>query len=90
MSQFICPHCGEKGISLWTKMWLGPGVLATCKCCEKKVSVPNKAMFAIIPMLIAVLIAQESDAVLVKAGFFSLGLLVAIVFHIKMTPLVAK
>lgn len=90
MSQFKCPHCGEKGISLWTKMWLGPGVLATCGCCERKVSVPNKAMLAIIPMLVAVLIAQESETVLVKAGFFSLGLLVSILLHTKMTPLVAK
>ncbi|MFT5599446.1 MAG: hypothetical protein ACI9YO_000146 [Gammaproteobacteria bacterium] len=90
MIQFKCPHCGEKGISLWTKMWLGPGVLAACTGCEKKVSVPNKAMFAIIPMLLAILIAQESDAVLVEVGFFILGLLVSLAFHIKMTPLVAK
>jgi hypothetical protein len=54
------------------------------------VSVPNKAMFAIIPMLLAVLIAQESDTVLAEAGFFILGVLVSLVLHIKMTPLVAK
>ena len=90
MSKFSCPHCGEKGISLWTKIWLGPGVLATCKCCEKKVSVPYKAMFVLIPMLLAILIAQGSDSVLLKAGFFILGLLVSLALHIKMTPLVAK
>jgi hypothetical protein len=90
MSKFTCPHCEEKGISLWTKMWLGPGVLATCKSCEKKVSVSNKAMFALIPMLFAILIAQNSDSMLFKAGFFILGLLVSLVLHIKMTPLVAK
>jgi len=90
VSQFICPHCAGKGISLWVKIWLGPGVLATCICCEQKVSVPNKAMFAIIPMLLAVLIAQESDTVLAEAGFFILGVLVSLVLHIKMTPLVAK
>ena len=90
MSKFICPHCGEKGISLWNKMWLGPGVLATCKSCEKKVSVSNKAMFAMIPMLFAILMAQGSETVLVKASFFTLGILVSLVLHIKMTPLVAK
>ena len=71
-------------------MWLGPGVLATCKCCEKKVSVSNKAMFAIVPMLLAILIAQNSDSVLFKTGFFILGLLVSLVLHIKMAPLVAR
>ncbi len=90
MNQFTCPHCAEKGISLWAKMWLGPGVLATCTGCEKKVSVPNKAMLAIIPMLLAILIAQESDGVLVEVGFFILGLLVSLALHIKMTPLIAK
>ena len=80
----------EKGISLWTKMWLGPGVLATCECCKKKVSVPNKAMFAVIPMLLAILIAQESDSLLVEVGFFILGLLVSLALHIKMIPEVAR
>jgi len=69
---------------------MGPGVLATCTRCEKKVSVPNKAMLAILPMLLAILIAQESDAVLVEAGFFILGLLVSLTVHITMTPLIAK
>ena len=90
MIKFNCPHCGEKEISLWTKMWLGPGVLATCKSCDKKVSVPTKAMLAIIPMLIAILIAQESDKVLVEAGFFILGFLVSLALHIKITPLVSR
>lgn len=90
MNQFVCPHCGEKGISFWTKMGLGPGVLATCRSCDKKVSVPNKAMFALIPMLFAIVIGQESDTVLVKAGFFMLGFLVSLALHIKMTPLVAR
>ena len=90
MSRFICPHCQEKGISLWTKMWLGPGVQATCKCCDKKVSVPNKAMFAVIPMLLAILIAQDSESVLFETGFFMLGLLVSITLHIKLTPLIAR
>lgn len=90
MSQFICPHCAEKGISLWAKIWLGPGVVATCSSCEQKVSVPNKSMFAIIPMLLAVLIAQESNTVLAEAGFFILGVLVSLALHIKVTPLVAK
>lgn len=90
MSKFKCPHCGEKAISLRTKMWLGPGVLASCSYCEKKVSVSNKAMFAMIPMLLAILMAQGSDTVFVKVGFFTLGILVSLVLHIKMTPLVAK
>ncbi len=90
MSKFACPHCDQKGIPFWTKMGLGPGVMATCQCCEKKVSVPNKAMYAIIPMLFAIVIGQESDTVLVKAGFFLLGFLVSLAIHIKMTPLVAR
>lgn len=71
-------------------MGLGPGVLADCKCCGKKVGVSNKAMLVLIPMLFAIIIGQESDAVLVKAGFFLLGFLVSVVLHIKLTPLVAK
>ncbi len=80
----------EKEFSLWTKKWLGSGVLATCECCKKKVSVPNKAMFAVIPMLLAILIAQESDSLLVEVGFFILGLLVSLALHIKMIPEVAR
>jgi hypothetical protein len=34
-----------------------------------KFSALNKAVFAIIPILLAILIAQESDVVLVEAGF---------------------
>lgn len=90
MSQFICPHCSEKGISLWAKIWLGPGTLATCTCCEKKVTMSNKAIFIIISMLFAVLMGQESDTVLVMAGFCILRLLVSLALHIKMTPLVMK
>ena len=81
MNQFICPHCNEKGISFWTKMGLGPGVLATCKSCEKKVSVPNKALFALIPMMIAVLISQETETGLAKAGLFILGVLVSLLLR---------
>ena len=90
MSQFNCPHCNKKGITLWAKMWLGSGVLKTCTCCDKKESVSNKATFAIIPMLFSVLMAQKSDMVLVTSIFFMSGLLVSIVIHIKMTSLVMK
>ncbi len=84
------PRFREKGISLWAKMWLGPGALATCECNKKKVSVPNKAMFAVTPMLLAILIAQESDSLLVEVGFFILALLVSLALHIKMIPVVAR
>jgi hypothetical protein len=46
-----------------------PGVLATSTCCEMKFSASNKVVFAVIAILLAILIAQESDVVLVEAGF---------------------
>ena len=47
-------------------------------------------MFAVTPMLLAILIAQESDSLLVEVGFFILALLVSLALHIKMIPVVAR
>ena len=56
MNRLQCPHCGELGISVLRKCFLGPAVPAKCRFCGKKVGVPYWSIATIIPMLMGMIV----------------------------------
>ena len=50
---FICPHCGEPGITWLQRATLGPAGARVCKRCGQRVSVPWRSNFVVqIPALV--------------------------------------
>lgn len=37
--RYACPHCGEKTISLWRRLFLGPALPTRCSACQQRVGV---------------------------------------------------
>jgi hypothetical protein len=84
---YKCPHCGEYGISMMRKMFLGPAYPATCKVCKKKVGVPYTAMLAGIPFVIAIIIATLVDPIAVKVLLWNGGFILTAIIHMLWVPL---
>ncbi len=40
-AMYLCPHCGQPGISWLRKLFLGQAAPATCKACGQKVGLPR-------------------------------------------------
>ena len=48
----ICPHCGQPGIGILRKHFIGAAVPATCNNCGEKVFNENKkALIAVAPFI---------------------------------------
>ena len=57
MSMHICPHCGGPGLTTARKLFLVPGLPATCRCCTRRIGVSGLAALAGIPLLAGLLLA---------------------------------
>ena len=72
---YACPHCGEPGIGLVRKMFLGPVVSATCRSCRRKVGVPWWSVVWMVPFFVALPLVwpslQEETA---RVAFFAYGI----------------
>jgi hypothetical protein len=50
---YPCPHCGQRTISAWRRLSLGPARPAVCSACGKGVGVPWSALW-LIPLALVV------------------------------------
>jgi hypothetical protein len=70
------------------KMFLGPAVPATCKVCKKKVGVSYTAStLAIIPFVIAMIIAILIDPITVKVLLWIGGAILSTAIYMLWVPL---
>lgn len=85
-----CPHCQHPAMSYVRKSCLGPALSVACKHCGKQVSVSWFAVFAFIPFLVCMLLAEHVGhwwpaALILLAGFG-----VTLVVHEWLVPLVPR
>jgi hypothetical protein len=82
-----CPHCGNPGISILRKFFLGPAAPATCGSCRKRVGVPYTAVLAAIPFFAAMLATPLVEPFPLKVVLLVSGVSVTTIIHMLWTPL---
>ena len=56
MTAFTCPHCGQRGITVWRKLVLGWGRAVPCQYCGLEITVSLlPAVAAVLPVALIVL-----------------------------------
>ena len=85
-----CPICHKQGIPTWRKFCMGSAVPTKCKQCSKKVGVPYSAMLAVVPFIIAILIAWFIPNLILKGIIIVTGIIIMSIFHMKYVPLISK
>ena len=51
---YMCPHCGQPGISFLRRAFLGPLIPATCISCGKQIAIPwGRSFLAVAPFILA-------------------------------------
>lgn len=90
MTAFTCPHCGQRGITVWRKLVLGWGRAVPCQYCGLKITVsPLPAVAAVLPVALIVL-AIGTGWLRDPAAMILLGLLAWISYallHLYVVPL---
>ncbi len=85
---FRCPHCENTGISPLCKAILSPGLLATCKSCNKRSGVRYPSwLLAMLPgssLMIAALFVDSNSA---EWSLNIIGLILMIFISFLFTPL---
>ena len=88
---YLCPHCNKPGISVLRRAYLGPGVPATCTACGAKVGVPwSKSAIALLPFLLAILVAPSMPSLALSVLVWLLGAVAMIVLFFTIVPLIKK
>ncbi len=92
---YPCPHCGQRTISVWRRLGIGPAKPAVCAECGRNVGVPWSALW-LIPLSLVVSRGVRYFA----AGFdpstedYLAGAIVGLVFWawawVKLVPLVKQ
>lgn len=85
-----CPHCKAKAMTSVRKSFLGPAQSTSCRKCGKRVCVSFAAMFALIPFILAIIVADSlfySSPVL-AAGALLAGFVATVYIHVAYAPLV--
>ena len=85
---YQCPHCEKPGITVLRKVFLSPGMPATCKSCGKMIGVTygpwiKAALPGTAVMVGAIFIKSE----LLMYGISLIGFALMIWFHLLMVPL---
>jgi hypothetical protein len=91
MNQLLCPHCGQQGISVGRKLFLGSAIPAICKVCGKKVGVPyGKSFAALIPFFVWIIGRFYININWVEFVSFLVALAISCVLYIKWVPLIKR
>jgi hypothetical protein len=90
MEDLECPHCHNKSISVWTKLFTGPGRTVACPNCQGKVSVPASSIWVAIPAIAGAVAAIFVDSRMTGAVLFVAGTIVTTFLHYKFVPLIAR
>ena len=89
---FTCPHCKKPGISLISKLFMGPPPApSACKACGKEVGVPYSSTIIGILILIAVsVLANWVESNLLKIAIGVATALTMSVIYLKWVPLIPR
>ena len=88
---YLCPHCSKPGISVLRRAFLGPGIPATCTACGAKVGVPRgKIAIALLPFLLAIVIASFMPSLALSALVWLVGAVATFVLSFTIVPLIKK
>jgi hypothetical protein len=88
---YLCPHCNKPGISVLRRACLGPGIPATCTACGAKVGVPwGKSAIALLPFVLAILIAPSMPSMAVSVLVWLVGAVAMFVLFFTIVPLIKK
>lgn len=83
-----CPHCEEQGISVFRKIILSPGLLATCNHCNGDSSVRYSSwLLAIIPGSILMIVALFMKVSAVEWTLNIVGFILLLLVPLFYTPL---
>ncbi len=67
----VCPSCSGKGMSLFRRLYLSPGVPGICQTCGKKLGISYAAIICTVPFLGALYFAEYlSPTLAFLAGTF--------------------
>ena len=87
---YTCPHCQKRAMTWLRKGFLGPLLRATCRECGKKVSVPWYAVLVSIPLIAALITADQVGSLPVKLVIGVVGILLGAIIHSKWIPLIRR
>jgi hypothetical protein len=91
MNHLLCPHCGQQGISIGRKLFLGPAIPATCAACGNKIGVPYGRSFAAVsPFFVWVIGRSYINMDWVAFISFVVAFAISCVLHIKWVPLIKR
>ena len=87
------PHLGNffKAVTVLRKIFLGPGMPATCLPCGKPVGITYRHWIkAALPGAVVMIIAMFFKSNLLVYGLSSVGFVLMIWLHLRMVPLVKE
>ena len=86
---YKCPHCEKPGITVLRKVFLSPGMPASCKSCGKKVGVTYASWIkAALPGAAVMIGAVFLKSELLMYGVSVIGFALMIWLHLLLVPLV--
>ena len=78
----VCPSCSGKGMSLFRRFSLSPGVPGICQTCGKKLGISYAAIICTVPFGVALYFAEYLSSTLAfLAGTFSTAAMFFICFR---------
>ena len=91
-SMFICPNCGEKTISLWTKLAISPGILSVkCGACGKDVcGVFGDGLFCWIPLILGCIVTRYVTGFAATALVFFGGAFASVIWACLSSSLLTR
>jgi hypothetical protein len=88
---YTCPHCEEQGITALRKVFLSPGMPATCKSCGEKIGVTYGSWIkAALPGAAVMIGALFIKSEVWMYGMSLLGFALMIGFHLLRVPLIKE
>ena len=82
-----CPHCGQEGITIASKLCLGPAVSAKCTQCGGRFGVSYAATLLLIPFFLLFWVSFMAPFFLLKAVLWVGFLVLMSVAYVRLTPL---
>lgn len=88
---YTCPHCQQRGVSVWRRAFLGPTIPATCTACGRKIGVPwGKSTIAVLPLVLSVLLSSFTPNLTLSLLVVLLGAAAMLALFYFYVPLEAR
>lgn len=85
-----CPHCGNRGMSLFHKMNTGPGLATACESCGKGIGVPRSILAAYALFWIPLWLSGYVESLALKGALWICAAGVLAVASLAFAPLEAR